>query len=152
VNGSEFQFIPDEKFSPTERAFFLDVLMRSPLPEGVITSDYGIRKSPISGKEHFHGGLDLAAPHGTNVLACKSGVVLQTGFDSELGNFIIINHDSKNQSLYAHLSEILKKTGDFVTSGTVIGKVGSTGASTGPHLHFEIRSGGKKINPRSVIR
>lgn len=152
INGKDFDFVPDGRFDSTERAFFLDVLMRSPLPQGVLTSDFGTRTSPISGQEHFHGGIDLAAPEGTSVLACKSGLVFQTGFDRILGNFILLNHDGKNQSLYAHLNEILVKEGDTVTSGKEIGKVGTTGASTGPHLHFEIRNGGRKINPKNLIK
>lgn len=152
INEEKYYFIPDAKFDSTLRAFFLDVLMRFPLPQGIVTSDFGLRTSPISGKKHFHGGIDIAAPHGTDVLACKNGIVLQTGYDDVYGNFIVINHDEKNQSLYAHLSEILIKTNDYVSSGKLIGRVGSTGASTGPHLHFEIRNGEKKINPRVFMR
>lgn len=152
ISGTEFLFIPDGKFDSTERAIFLEQKMTSPLPDGILSSDYGERVSPISGNTQFHGGVDLAAPMGTPVKACKSGLVQQTGYDSIYGNFLLISHDGRLQTLYAHLSKILVKEGDLVVSGQLVANVGESGLATGPHLHFEIRNGNKKLDPNAEIR
>ena len=104
----------------------------------------------ISGQELFHKGIDLAAPEGTPVYACKSGEVLSASIDSTYGNFIILQHENNMQSVYAHLSKFAVSEG-YVRSGTVIGYVGTTGLSTGPHLHFEIRTNGKNRNPQDYL-
>lgn len=151
INEEQFYFLPQERFAPTERAFFLDTALTSPLPQGVLTSSYGMRISPITGIEQFHGGTDLAAPVGTDVLAARQGVVEYTGKDRIYGNYIVIKHENRTQSLYAHLSEIKAKTGERVERGCVIGKVGVTGLTTGPHLHFEIRIDGKSQQPPNSL-
>ncbi len=150
LDGKNYYFIQSERLTPTERAFFYDARMSSPLPEGVLTSAYGMRISPISGQELFHKGIDLAAPEGTPVYACKSGEVLSASNDSTYGNFIILQHENNMQSVYAHLSKFAVSEG-YVRSGTVIGYVGTTGLSTGPHLHFEIRTNGKNRNPQDYL-
>lgn len=150
LDGKNYYFIQTERLTPTERAFFYDARMSSPLPEGVLTSAYGMRISPISGQELFHKGIDLAAPEGTPVYACKSGEVLSASNDSTYGNFIILQHENNMQSVYAHLSKFAVSEG-YVRSGTVIGYVGTTGLSTGPHLHFEIRTNGKNRNPQDYL-
>ena len=150
LNGDKFYFIQSERLTPTERAFFFDSRMSSPLPEGVLTSAYGMRESPISGNMLFHKGIDLAAPTGTPVFACKSGEVLSASNDETYGNFIILQHENNMQSVYAHLSEF-EVTEGYVLSGTIIGYVGSTGLSTGPHLHFEIRQNGKNKDPSNYL-
>lgn len=152
ISGKDFLFIPDGQFSPTERAFFFDVLMRSPLPEGVLTSTFGTRVSPISGERHFHDGIDLAAPLGTSVYSCKSGVVMEVGYNDVYGNYVLASHDGKAQSFYAHLSKVFVKQGQKVSSGDTIGEVGTTGDSTGPHLHFEVHVGGKSIDPQAILK
>ncbi|MCM1320956.1 MAG: M23 family metallopeptidase [Bacteroides sp.] len=151
MRGERFFFIPDGKLNPTERAFFLDSSMKSPLPPGILTSGYGLRISPISGTEKFHNGIDLAAPEGTEVYACKAGIVKQTGSSPVYGKFVIIGHDERMSSFYAHLSAMHVSAGDAVSGGDVIGEVGTTGASTGPHLHFEVLSDGKGIDPVKVL-
>lgn len=151
INGTDYFFLPGERFEPTERAFFLDTAMRSPLPEGILTSSYGMRISPITGVEQFHGGVDLAAPIGTPVSACRGGTVESTGSDRIYGNYIVLKHENGTQSLYAHLSKILVKKGIRVERGNEIGLVGTTGLSTGPHLHFEIRIGGKSQAPPNAL-
>lgn len=148
INGRTFSFVPSERLSPTERAFFLDSKMHSPLPDGVLSSSYGMRVSPITGNDLFHKGIDLAAPEGTSVFACKSGEIIETGYNDTYGNYIILKHDNDLQSFYAHLSALEEReTGSLVLTGSTIGYVGSTGLSTGPHLHFEIRQGGDSKNP-----
>lgn len=151
IDGEPFQYHPTERITPTERAFFLDTNLRMPLDNSVLTSHYGERVSPITGLNHTHKGIDLAAPEGTKVYACKGGKVAIASVDNIYGNYIILDHENNTQSVYAHLSAKLVKTGEEVSRGTVIGKVGSTGASTGPHLHFEIRVNGAAQDPRRLL-
>ncbi|MGP1588130.1 MAG: M23 family metallopeptidase [Treponemataceae bacterium] len=151
IDDEVFYFYPGIRMGITERAFFLDSSLKMPLKNGILTSKYGMRVSPITGKKLFHKGVDLAAPEGTDVFSCGYGTVERVGTDSIYGNFVVIKHDNKRFSFYAHLSQIFAKKNDLVKAGTCIGKVGSTGASTGPHLHFEIRDGGKNIDPFSVL-
>lgn len=151
VMGRMFQYAAKERLTPTERAFFLDATLRMPLEESVLTSSFGMRTSPISGDLRFHKGIDLAAPEGTDVLSCKAGIVANAAWDDVYGNFIIMDHDNSTQSVYAHLSKILVRAGEIVSGGAVIGRVGTTGASTGPHLHFEIRVNGAAQDPRRLL-
>ncbi len=151
IDGLQFYFLPDKNFSGTDIAFFRDDSMQLPLSKKILTSPFGYRTSPISGKWKFHAGIDLAAPVGTEVFACKSGIITTTGYNSTYGNYIIILHNGKKTSLYAHLSKILVKKDDRVSTGQVIGLVGTTGASTGPHLHFEIRENGNPTDPGRLI-
>ena len=148
LGGMNMYFLQNQKLSPTQRAFFLDASMIIPLDDSVLSSDFGYRVSPISGRWKFHSGVDLAAPIGTPVHACKWGKV-QSAIqgDNVFGNYIILQHTNGMTSVYAHLSQILVKQGDIVSKGKEIGKVGTTGASTGPHLHFEVRQNGRPMNP-----
>jgi murein DD-endopeptidase MepM/ murein hydrolase activator NlpD len=152
-NGTKerFRFIPGTDFSPTERAFFLHREFRFPLKTYRLTSAYGLRLSPITGTPRFHGGLDLAAPEGTEVYAVRNGVVSEVGEDSVYGRYIIISHGENWTSLYGHLSFIAADLRSSVQSGSLIGKVGSTGLSTGPHLHFELRQNGKTRDPGKYL-
>ena len=104
-----------------------------------ITSLFGWRVHPITGDRRFHAGTDLGAPTGTPILAAAKGQVESASWLGGYGLAVIINHSSAQQSLYGHMSEIFVQPGQWVEPGTVIGRVGSTGNSTGPHLHFEIR-------------
>lgn len=151
IDGEPFQYHPEERITPTERAFFLDTNLRMPLDSSVLTSDFGKRVSPITGREHLHRGIDLAAPTGTKVYACQAGTVSVATFDSVYGNYIILQHADSVQSVYAHLSAMEVRAGQPVMKGSVIGRVGSTGASTGPHLHFEIRKNGRAEDPKSLL-
>lgn len=152
IDGKEFYFLEDKNFSPTDIAFFHDESMQLPLDKKVLTSPFGYRTSPISGKWSFHAGIDLASPAGAEVHACKYGSVSETGFSEIYGNYIVISHSGKKTSLYAHLSKILVKKGEKVSTGQTIGLVGTTGASTGPHLHFEVRENGNPANPAELLR
>lgn len=151
IQEERFIFYPGYRISVTERSFFLDSALCTPLPQGILTSSYGMRLSPITGKFRFHQGIDLAAPLGTDVLACGAGIVEKVGWDDVYGNYVLIKHSKNRSSFYAHLAKTLVTSGLSVRTGTCIGKVGTTGASTGPHLHFEIREKKQQVDPYSVI-
>jgi murein DD-endopeptidase MepM/ murein hydrolase activator NlpD len=147
-----FRFIPGDILTPNERAFFLNPgLFRFPLQKFTLTSAFGQRVSPISGRRSIHSGLDLAAPAGTEVYAARSGVVIETSENSVYGKYVVIAHDDGWTSLYGHLSSIDTGLRNQVKTGTFIGKVGSTGLSTGPHLHFELRQNGKAKDPVRLL-
>ncbi|MDR2519307.1 MAG: M23 family metallopeptidase [Spirochaetaceae bacterium] len=152
-NGAKerFRFIPGADFTPTERAFFLHPGFGYPLRSYRITSAFGPRINPVTGIRRNHNGLDLAAPAGTEVYAAKAGVVAETGEDRVYGKYIIIQHDESWISLYGHLSRIDTALRRRVESGTLIGRVGSTGQSTGAHLHFELRRHGKAQDPGKYL-
>ena len=114
-----------------------------------ISSPFGYRTCPYHGRE-LHGGVDLPAPHGTNILAAKSGTVVLSTYGSSFGNHIAISHPDGSRTLYAHMSARLVSVGDTVSQGQVIGRVGSTGNSTGNHLHFEVwtnSNSNSRVNP-----
>lgn len=117
-----------------------------------ITSQYGMRTHPITGLYSLHTGTDVGAPTGTNFVAAASGVVTKAGYNKYYGNMVIIDHGGGVQTLYAHGSEIVVKLGDLVSKGDVVLKVGSTGYSTGPHAHFEIRINGETVNPLDYVK
>ncbi len=146
-----FSFMPAARFTPEERAYFLNGLFIYPLPKGRLTSSFGFRVSPISGSFAFHAGIDLAAPEGTEVYAARGGTVVSARQDDTLGNVVIVDHGDGYSSVYGHLSFFSVSLNQPVKSGMIIGKVGSTGKSTGPHLHFEIRSGGAAVDPSSLM-
>ncbi len=121
-----------------------------PLPgygSGSITSPYGYRIHPISGTKKFHSGIDLGAPSGTPIVAAKSGTVVRSYMSSSYGNYTVIDHGGGVMTAYAHQSKRLVSVGDTVSAGETIGLVGSTGNSTGNHLHFEIYVNGSTVNP-----
>jgi murein DD-endopeptidase MepM/ murein hydrolase activator NlpD len=149
--GERFLFIPGADFSPTERSFFLTGGFRFPLNNFRLSSGFGPRINPVTGNLRLHQGLDLAAPLGADVYAARDGVVTETGEDPVYGKYVIIEHSENWTSLYGHLSSINTDLRKNVKSGNLIGKVGSTGQSTGPHLHFEIRQHGKAQNPDKLL-
>ncbi|WP_310484496.1 M23 family metallopeptidase [Chamaesiphon sp. VAR_48_metabat_403] len=105
-----------------------------------VTSRFGWRTHPLTGTRRFHSGIDIGAPTGTPVVATATGTVVSAGWNGGYGKAIVIQHNDVQQTLYGHLSEISVQPGQQITQGSVIGLVGSTGNSTGPHLHFESRS------------
>jgi murein DD-endopeptidase MepM/ murein hydrolase activator NlpD len=115
------------------------------------TSDYGWRTSPINGRETFHNGIDMAVDEGTPVYASCSGTVQETGYSDVYGNYIIISHGNGVAMLYGHLSKTYVSSGDATKNGTCIGLTGSTGMSTGPHLHFAVFKDGKPVEPEQFI-
>jgi murein DD-endopeptidase MepM/ murein hydrolase activator NlpD len=114
---------------------------------GVITSGFGFRRHPIFGIRRMHTGVDIGAPRGAPVEAAADGRVIYTGWFGGYGKIVIIDHGGGVSTLYAHLSQILTEEGRSVRQGEIIARVGSTGYSTGPHLHFEVRVNGRPIDP-----
>ncbi|MCL6588477.1 MAG: peptidoglycan DD-metalloendopeptidase family protein [Firmicutes bacterium] len=118
---------------------------------GNITSYFGNRYHPVLRKRKFHSGIDIAAPAGTPIKASDSGVVIFADRNGGYGKFISIDHGNGISSCYAHCSIISVDQGQIVTKGDIIGKVGTTGLSTGPHLHFEIRKDGVTVDPLTYL-
>jgi len=144
--------IPNGQLDGTAWTYFLNPLYRFPLDSGILTSSFGKRPSPFTGKPSYHPGIDLAAPTGSPVYACAPGKVKKVTYNKVYGNYIIIKHNDGRESLYGHLSKTLVTLNQVVKAGTIIGKVGSTGMSTGPHLHFEIREKGIATDPQVFIK
>ncbi|MDR1905089.1 MAG: peptidoglycan DD-metalloendopeptidase family protein [Treponema sp.] len=122
---------------------------------GRITSLYGYRPNPFNPKDgtrQFHSGLDIAAAAGTPIKAAQSGRVSTVSNDASFGNYVVISHHSGYRTLYAHMSVVRVKAGAYVTAGQRIGDVGSTGRSTGPHLHFTVYKNGVTVNPLNLVK
>lgn len=117
-----------------------------------ISSPYGWRNHPIFKTNKFHSGVDLAAPGGSNILAAETGKVISAGWNGGYGNCLVVDHGGGISTLYAHASKLCVSKGDYVTKGQVIAKVGTTGNSTGNHLHFEVLIGGKTTDPMAYIK
>lgn len=128
-----------------------DVAPLAPLKEAQLSSPFGWRKDPFGDDEQFHHGVDLAAPEGSLVRAPVDGRVLMSGFRGKYGNLVVLDHGQGVSTLYAHNMENKVKEGDWVRRGEVLATVGSTGRSTGPHLHFEVRRNGTRQDPRTFL-
>ena len=120
---------------------------RTPLDDYRMTSNYGMREHPILGGARRHDGVDLAAPSGTPIYATADGIVQKAEWFSSYGNFIAIEHGADLETRFGHLSRIAVSAGQRVHKGDLIGYVGSTGRSTGPHLHYEVRVDGHSVDP-----
>jgi len=123
--------------------------MRMPV-NGRVTSGFGSRFHPILGYVRMHAGLDLAASYGTPIKAAADGRITSAGWAGGYGNMVRIAHAGGIQTMYGHMSRIAASAGSFVHAGQVIGYVGSTGLSTGPHLHYEVLKNGRPVDPKSV--
>lgn len=117
-----------------------------------ITSPFGMRTHPFTGVYKLHTGTDIGAPIGTNFIAANSGTVIKAGWNNAYGNMVIIDHGGGVSTLYAHGSEILVTVGQTVTKGEPVLKVGSTGYSTGPHAHFEVRINGEYVDAMNFVK
>ena len=147
VDGAAPSFL---RISGTEKA---TALPRAELPVdvGVVTSHFGFRADPFHGKQRRHNGLDIAAPTGTPIQPIRPGVVASVGTRGGYGNVIVVDHEDGTTSLYAHCDELKAIKGQRVGRGDVIATVGSTGRSTGPHLHLEIHRNGAAVNPMAEL-
>lgn len=117
-----------------------------------LTSKCGWRGDPFTGVKQYHPGIDMACPTGTPIYASLGGKVLQGGFSRIYGNYVIIDHGNGYQTLYGHMSKRISSTGDYVAQGQKIGLVGSTGYSTGPHLHWTVYKNGKVVDPLTLLK
>jgi murein DD-endopeptidase MepM/ murein hydrolase activator NlpD len=129
-----------QQAGPTDGMFMLPV-------EGQHTSGFGMRLHPIDHEERLHSGMDIAAPAGTPIQAAAAGQVVFSGTQAGYGNVVVIQHEEGYSTLYAHTTANLVSVGTTVSQGQPIATVGSTGRSTGPHLHFEVRKDGKRLDP-----
>ena len=138
-------------FQPSGRSV-KHTLMKTPIKGARMSSGFGKRRHPVLGYTKMHAGVDFAAPKGTPIFAAGDGIVERAGWFSSYGKYIRIRHGSNLKTAYAHMSKINSKvkSGKRVKQGQVIGYVGTTGRSTGPHLHYEVIKNGRKVNPRSV--
>ncbi len=134
-----------------ERLAYLDAKPNLEPTVGRITSPFGYRRNPLGRGTEFHSGIDIANNRGTKIKAAGSGVVVFAGYNSGYGRLIVIKHGYGYESMYGHNRKLLVKVGDHVKKGQIIAEMGSTGRSTGPHLHFEIRYNKKSINPKTVL-
>jgi murein DD-endopeptidase MepM/ murein hydrolase activator NlpD len=123
----------------------------TPLSEGFVGSGYGMRLDPFTGERTMHAGLDFPAPVGTPILAAAGGVVVSAEPNPDFGNLVQIDHGKGLATWYAHTSRMLVKVGDIVRKGQKIAEVGTTGRSTGPHLHFEVHVNGLSQNPAKYL-
>lgn len=119
--------------------------------KGTISSEFGTRIHPISGDLRFHAGTDIAAKEGTKIYAAFDGEVIKADYDQWNGNFIKIEHENDIMTVYCHCKKLNVKKGQKIRAGEVIGTVGSTGSSTGPHLHFELRINNISYNPEKAL-
>jgi murein DD-endopeptidase MepM/ murein hydrolase activator NlpD len=151
ISAGQLIFIPGARMRTEDLKLALGELFIYPLKGARLSSQFGWRNDPISGVRRHHAAIDLAAPTGTTVKAAMDGKVSTVGFNSTYGKYIILSHGGDYQTMYAHLSRILVQNGVYVNQGTVIGRVGSTGRSTGPHLHFAVYKNKRAINPLEVL-
>jgi len=140
-------FLPGVRLSRKEKSFVDGTGFLRPLKFGFLSSGFGNRLDPFSKKDTFHGGIDLAAPKGTSVLAAQDGIVEFCGFSGNYGNLIVIKHGLGYETRYGHLSSYSIRAGENLKKGQKIGEVGQTGKATGPHLHFEVIRHSKKQRP-----
>lgn len=153
-NGiQKFFYLDEQSYTDIERSFFLGFFRFFPVPKGRISSDFGLRKDPFHGRESFHGGVDIAAPVGTDVICPQSGTVTLCAENHPIyGTYIEIEHEGNIKTRYGHLSKVFVKEGARVFGGDVIAAVGSTGRSTGPHLHFEYLNNDQIKNPQLFLK
>lgn len=141
-------YVPGGKLSWAELQEINGDLFKKPIhARWYRSSSFGWRSSPFTGARSYHSGIDMACPTGTWIYAALDGKVISTGYSNVYGNYVQIAHHSGYKTLYGHMSSITAVKGQYVNSSTKIGKVGSTGMSTGPHLHFTVYKNNKAVNP-----
>lgn len=155
------EYIPDDRWSLSYMDFMekdindlFQIMQSTPFGKPIkasINSGYGYRKDPFAKKYAFHSGIDFDASLNQPIVATADGVVKHAGWYQSYGKTIIVKHKNGYETLYGHLNSLKVKKGEKVTTGQLIGNAGSTGRSTGPHLHYEIIKNGKKVNPREYL-
>ncbi|MDR0710038.1 MAG: M23 family metallopeptidase [Spirochaetaceae bacterium] len=150
LNENSTIFIPGARLNSLDLQEINGDLFRWPV-RGSITSPYGWRTNPFGAARQFHTGIDIGAAMGTPVRAAMAGRVSTAGYNETSGNYVVISHHSGYRTLYGHLSVIRVNAGDYVRTGDHIGDVGSTGLSTGPHLHFTVYKNGITVSPRAIM-
>ena len=140
----------NNRFYDDKGKSIVKALMKTPINGARLSSSYGKRKHPILGYTRKHNGTDFAASTGTPIMASGTGTVIKAGRCGGGGNCIKLRHNNSYQTVYAHLSKFATRKGKKVTQGQIIGYVGSTGMSTGPHLHYEVHFNGKPINSQKL--
>lgn len=148
-------YAPRSTWSPVGGAQGRSSAWSWPLPKsepGRISSGYGTRHDPMHGHQRHHGGMDIAAPRGTPVLAMREGVVIRAGNSGAYGNLVELRHPSGAVTRYAHQDRLNVSVGDTVKAGQQLGTVGSTGRSTGNHLHLEVRVDGHSVDPMDFLK
>jgi len=155
------EFIPAERLSLSyveymkkDIDYLFNTMLSTPLGaplKGKINSNFGYRKDPFKRKAGFHSGIDIDANYGQKIVATAGGKVTKASWQSSYGKTVVIKHENGYETLFGHLSNISVKEGDTVKVGDVIGKAGSTGRSTGTHLHYEVIKDGKRVNPKNFL-
>lgn len=146
-------FIPGAKMDSSKLHEALGDMFKKPIFGSYrLSSPFGWRPDPFTGVRTFHTGIDMACPAGTPIHASMGGKVLTAGWSNVFGNYVIVNHENGYQTLYGHMSKIIAKKGQRINQGTLIGLVGTTGYSTGPHLHFTVYRHGRLIDPSTVLK
>ncbi|OHE65782.1 MAG: hypothetical protein A2Z99_12085 [Treponema sp. GWB1_62_6] len=143
-------FLPGARMRGDDLKSALGELFKYPV-NGRLTSTYGWRNDPFTGVRRFHAAIDLAGPMGTPIRAAMDGKVASAGYNSVYGNFVILSHNGAYQTMYAHLDSYKVEKGRRVTQGQAIGELGTTGYSTGPHLHFAVYKNGRAIDPLRLL-
>jgi murein DD-endopeptidase MepM/ murein hydrolase activator NlpD len=144
-------FIPGAKLSTSELKRIFGELVAWPL-RGSISSYFGYRPNPFTGIRQFHAGIDIVAAPGFPIRAAMDGKVSDAGYNTVFGNYVILSHADGFQTLYGHMTAYSVKTGQRIPQGSVIGTVGSTGYSTGPHVHFGLFKRGAAVNPLKYLK
>ena len=152
LDAGQSVFVPGAELDWITRQAINGDLFRKPIRSYYrITSYFGWRGSPFTGRRQFHGGIDMACPTGTPIYAAMEGVISYRGYSNVYGNYVIVTHHSGYKTLYGHMSRFSKLTvGNRVTTGSVIGYVGSTGQSTGSHCHFTVFKNGRMVDPYNL--
>jgi murein DD-endopeptidase MepM/ murein hydrolase activator NlpD len=151
ISPGQILFIPGARLNSYDLKKALGTLVIWPV-SGRISSTFGYRSNPFTGIRQFHNGLDIVAPVNTPVKASMDGRVAETGYSAIFGNFVIMTHAGSYQTLYAHLNRIDVRAGQIIGQGSTVGLLGSTGYSTGPHLHFGVFRSGTPIDPLRLLR
>lgn len=153
VTPSVNQPVQDEtpKVEETSSSAVTPSLTPLPKQKAIITSPFGMRNHPTLGRPVKHNGIDFGSGRGTEIYAASNGKVVLAEFNSSFGNYIVIEHKDGQSTAYAHLDRLSVSKGDIVTKGQIVGYSGSTGRSTGPHLHYEVRTNGTPVNPKDYL-